>query len=71
MKCPHIGRQYRIKNKAAITLQCKLNGKLIAALSHLRRYPENIGTLGSSPGNVVFWKEIKEYIRNIGGIFTK
>ena len=31
-QCPQIGRQYGIKNKAAITLQCKLNGKLIAAL---------------------------------------
>ena len=29
---PEIGRKYEIKNKAAITLQCKLNGKLIAAL---------------------------------------
>ena len=28
---PQIGRQYG-KNKAAITLQCKLNGKLIAAI---------------------------------------
>ena len=29
---PKIGRQYGIKNKATIALQCKLNGKLIAAL---------------------------------------
>ena len=27
-----IGRQYEIKNKAAIALHCKLNGKQIAAL---------------------------------------
>ena len=31
-ECPQIGQQYGIKNKAAIALQCKLNGKLIAAL---------------------------------------
>ena len=31
-QCAQIGRQYEIKNKAAIALQCKLNGKLIAAL---------------------------------------
>ena len=31
-QCPQIEWHYRIKNKAAIALQCKLNGKLIAAL---------------------------------------
>ena len=31
-QCPQIGRQYGIKNKAAIAWQCKLNGKLIAVL---------------------------------------
>ena len=31
-QCPHKERQYRIKNKAAIDSQCKLNVKLIAAL---------------------------------------
>ena len=30
--CPQIGRQYGIKNKAAIALQCKSKDKLIAAL---------------------------------------
>ena len=29
---PQIGQRYRIKNKAAIALQCKSNVKLIAAL---------------------------------------
>ena len=28
-------KQYEIKNKAAIALQCKLNGKLIAAVPYL------------------------------------
>ena len=32
ISCPDIGRQYGVKNKAAIALQCKLNGKIIAAL---------------------------------------
>ena len=32
---PEIGRQYEIKNKAAIAFQCKLNGKLIAALLYI------------------------------------
>ena len=31
-QCPDIGRQYGMKNKAAIGFQCKLNGELIAAL---------------------------------------
>ena len=31
-QCPEIGQQYGTKNKAAFALQCKLNGKLIAAL---------------------------------------
>ena len=31
-QCHQTGRQYGIKNKAAIDLPCKLNGKLIAAL---------------------------------------
>ena len=31
-QCPQIGQQYGIKNKAAIAVQCKLNGNLIAAL---------------------------------------
>ena len=41
-----IRRQYRIKNKAAFTLQCKSNGKLnscltiyCVSLSYLRRWP--------------------------------
>ena len=31
-QCPQLERRYIITNKAAIALQCKSNGKLIAAL---------------------------------------
>ena len=31
-QCPHLGRHYGIKNKAAIALQCESDVKLIAAL---------------------------------------
>ena len=34
-QCPQLDIQYGIKNKAAITLQCRLNSKLIAALLSL------------------------------------
>ena len=34
-QCIQIGRQYEIKNKAAIAFQCKLNGKIIAALLYI------------------------------------
>ena len=32
-QCPQIARQYGIKNKAAITLQCKANVKLNSCLA--------------------------------------
>ena len=34
-QCPQIGQQYGVQNKAAIALQCKLNGKLIAAFGFI------------------------------------
>ena len=36
-QCPQIGRQYGIKRKAAVALQCKLNGKQITALLFIPR----------------------------------
>ena len=47
-QCPQIGRQLRNKEQAAIALQCKLNGKLIAALFYICIAPlfEDIAVMG-------------------------
>ena len=38
-QCPQTWRQYRVKNKAAIALQCKLNVKRIAAFEDKTHLP--------------------------------